>query len=74
MTYLVAAGARPYNYGGESPLENPVGRVVFGADTPEEIVAGVVSTWVDAGMPTRLPWGCLRLNYPEIEENRVPLV
>lgn len=48
-----------------SPHED--GPVHYGADTPDEIVEGVVATWVAEGMKD-LAWGDFRFSMPEAWE------
>ena len=55
---LVAIGARPEHWEPCRP-GHVDGRVHYGADTPEEIVEGVLAEWIAEGMPD-LGWGDYR--------------
>lgn len=68
---MVAEGARPHHFGPSNrgfcspPHED--GPVHYGDDTPDEIVEGVVATWVAEGMKDLL-WGDFRFSLPEAWE------
>lgn len=68
---MVAEGARPYHFGpsdrGFCSPPHVDGPVHYGADTPDEIVEGVVATWVAEGMKDLL-WGDFRFSMPEAWE------
>lgn len=56
---LAAIGARPEHWEMYSRPGHLDGPVHFGADTPEEIVEGVLADWIAEGMPD-LGWGDYR--------------
>ena len=56
---LAAIGARPEHWEMYSRPGHLDGPVHFGADTPEEIVEGVLAEWIAEGMPD-LGWGDYR--------------
>lgn len=68
---MVAEGARPHHFGpsdrGFCSPPHVDGPVHYGDDTPDEVVDGVVATWVAEGMKDLL-WGDFRFSLPEAWE------
>lgn len=68
---MVDEGARPHHFGpsedGFCTPPHETGPVSFGANTPQEIVDGVVETWVREGMDD-LAWGDFRFSMAEAWE------
>ncbi len=68
---MVGEGARPHHFGpaesGFCTAPHETGPVLFGSNTPQEIIDGVVETWVREGMGD-LAWGDFRFSMPEAWE------